>query len=210
MASKDHARDIEEQYVLRVQDSELAERIRTALRSDPDESPHEATPSNNMQILFEGEENAFMHYDIMYSSPQILYPLFNFKLSKTKTDLLPACPVPIAPGDDDTRGKLVFEDQAYPLTVLNLPCVTESYKTYDDINLVKTTDIGQVLVVGLPEVTAAAAVNDIAAEVKDGITPPMRNARQRMFRKPFNVAPSTVHDVEQQMLAILHVGSVCF
>lgn len=32
----------------------------------------------------------------------------------------------------------------YPVTVLNLPSVVESYKTLDDVNLVKTTDIGQV------------------------------------------------------------------
>ena len=32
----------------------------------------------------------------------------------------------------------------YPVSVLNLPSVVESYKTLDDVNLVKTTDIGQV------------------------------------------------------------------
>lgn len=76
--------------------------------------------------------------------------------------------------------------------------MTESYKTYDDINLVKTTDIGQVLVVGKQQ-------EEQAGEVKDGITPPMRNARERLFRKPIAVNPSRVHAVEEAMLVILHV-----
>ncbi len=32
----------------------------------------------------------------------------------------------------------------YPVKLLNLPTVVEAYKTYDDINLVKINDIGQV------------------------------------------------------------------
>jgi TATA-binding protein-associated factor Taf7 len=34
--------------------------------------------------------------------------------------------------------------QPYPVRVLDLPTIVESYKTYDDINLVKTGDVGQV------------------------------------------------------------------
>jgi transcription initiation factor TFIID subunit 7 len=33
---------------------------------------------------------------------------------------------------------------AYPVTLLDLPAVVESYKTLDDTNLVKITDVGQV------------------------------------------------------------------
>lgn len=32
----------------------------------------------------------------------------------------------------------------YPVKLLNLPTVVEAYKTYDDINLVKINDVGQV------------------------------------------------------------------
>lgn len=38
----------------------------------------------------------------------------------------------------------MWGDRSYPVTVLNLPSVVESYKTLDDVNLVKTCDIGQV------------------------------------------------------------------
>lgn len=85
--------------------------------------------------------------------------------------------------------------------MLNLPTVAECYKTYDDVNLVKTGDIGQVLVVGplLPEEARGG-------EARDGITPPMRNARERVFRKPLDVAPATVGIVESQILDILNVS----
>jgi len=85
--------------------------------------------------------------------------------------------------------------------VLNLPSVAECYKTYDDINLVKSGDIGQVLVVG--EITHEEARTGIT---RDGVTPPMRNAKERVFRKPIPVAPETVKSVEDQLLKILHVS----
>lgn len=44
----------------------------------------------------------------------------------------------------DEHGKLIVDGVTYLVTVQSLPTVVESYKTYDDINLVKTADIGQV------------------------------------------------------------------
>lgn len=98
------------------------------------------------------------------------------------------------------EGKLRFEGQEHRVTVLNLPCVLESYQTYDDVNLVKTTDVGQVLVVGDISETEAAT-----GECADGVTPPMRNARQRLFRKPIEVSPAAVQRVETQLLDVLRV-----
>ena len=37
-------------------------------------------------------------------------------------------------------------NQTFPASLLDLPAVVESYKTYDDSFLVKTADIGQVKV----------------------------------------------------------------
>ena len=42
-------------------------------------------------------------------------------------------------------------------------------------------------------------------EVRDGITPPMRNARERVFRKPIDATPINVAHVENQILDILNV-----
>jgi TATA-binding protein-associated factor Taf7 len=35
-------------------------------------------------------------------------------------------------------------DESFPASLLDLPAVVESYKTYDDSVLIKTADIGQV------------------------------------------------------------------
>ena len=102
--------------------------------------------------------------------------------------------------ESGVNGTMCFEGVKYQLTVLNLPAVTECYKSYDDVNLVKSGDVGQILIVG-------DLIDDEAStgETKDGITPPMRNARQRVFREPISVSKETVKKVEEQLFAILDV-----
>ncbi|KIZ04533.1 hypothetical protein MNEG_3427 [Monoraphidium neglectum] len=46
--------------------------------------------------------------------------------------------------DNNRRGKLVVEGVAYPVSLEDLPTRVESFKTLDDTNLVKMTDVGQV------------------------------------------------------------------
>ena len=41
-------------------------------------------------------------------------------------------------------GQFTFGSEVFPVTLLDLPCVVESYKTYDDSHLVKISDVGQV------------------------------------------------------------------
>lgn len=41
-------------------------------------------------------------------------------------------------------GRFTVGGEAFPAHLLNLPTIVESYKTYDDIHLVKSSDIGQV------------------------------------------------------------------
>ena len=43
--------DVEEHYILRVQDKTLAERLRKVLRADPEARPEDA----NMEVAFESE-----------------------------------------------------------------------------------------------------------------------------------------------------------
>lgn len=107
--------------------------------------------------------------------------------------------------DSDVSGVLRFEGRDYQLTLLNLPSVTETYKTYDDINLVKTGDIGQVLVVG--EISEEEANS---GEISDGVTLPLRKARTRIFRKATTVPPEAVARVESQILDVLSVGLGCY
>ena len=98
----------------------------------------------------------------------------------------------------EVTGTLHFQGKKYQLTKLNMVSVTECYKSYDDINLVKTDDIGQVLLVGdLLESEAATG------EVLDGVTGPMRNARGRVFRQPIQVSRQTVEVVERDLFQVL-------
>lgn len=47
-------------------------------------------------------------------------------------------------------GTLRVGGETFPARLLDLPTKVESWKTLDDVNLVKSTDIGQVIVVGAP------------------------------------------------------------
>lgn len=47
--------------------------------------------------------------------------------------------------EDGRSGTFSIGDKHFPASLLDLPCVVESYKTYDDSCLIKTADIGQVI-----------------------------------------------------------------
>ena len=46
--------------------------------------------------------------------------------------------------NEGRTGQFSFGSEVLPVNLLNLPCVVESYKTYDDSHLVKMCDVGQV------------------------------------------------------------------
>lgn len=46
--------------------------------------------------------------------------------------------------EDGKTGSFVIGEEHFPASLLNLPCIVESYKTYDDNVLIKSADIGQV------------------------------------------------------------------
>ncbi|CAN4122411.1 unnamed protein product [Withania somnifera] len=45
--------------------------------------------------------------------------------------------------EDGETGTFVLGDERFPASLLNLPCILESYKTYDDNVLIKSADVGQ-------------------------------------------------------------------
>uniref|UniRef100_A0A7S0YIB8 TAFII55 protein conserved region domain-containing protein n=1 Tax=Polytomella parva TaxID=51329 RepID=A0A7S0YIB8_9CHLO len=102
---------------------------------------------------------------------------------------------------DNTTGELKLDGITYPIKALHLPTVVEAFKTYDDIHLVKIGDLGQVLVVCDPN----TKIEDLASEIesRDGVTPPMRNARQRHFRPVPTVSPTDIATAERAMLAMM-------
>jgi len=102
--------------------------------------------------------------------------------------------------DSGRHGKLLVDGTEHRVDVMHLPTIVESYKTYDDTNLVKTGDIGQVLLVG-------GRVPPKQIESVDGVTPPMRRARERHFKKVPVVDPKVVSQVEVDLLNILSGGA---
>jgi len=96
------------------------------------------------------------------------------------------------------RGVLGIEGETYPALRQDLPTIVEAFKTYDQSNLVKCGDIGQVIIVPekgeeLPE----------GVEAPDGVTPPMRDARRRRFRRDSPVAPAMMKEVEDAVIKII-------
>jgi transcription initiation factor TFIID subunit 7 len=96
----------------------------------------------------------------------------------------------------------VIGDEQFPASLLDLPAVVESYKTYDDNSLVKTADIGQMIMVR----ESGDAAPDVI-ECRHGLTPPMRDARKRRFRREPDLNPELVSRVEKDLLKIIAGGT---
>ncbi|KAF7029984.1 hypothetical protein CFC21_041607 [Triticum aestivum] len=123
--------------------------------------------------------------------------------------------------EDGRSGTFMIGNQRFPASLLDLPTVVESYKTYDDSFLVKTADIGQVkakicvyvLLICRPrnhfkleQMVMVREENDPApegAEYKHGLTPPMRDARRRRFRREPDLNAELVHRVEKDLISIM-------
>ncbi|MFS7907545.1 putative TAFII55 protein region [Helianthus anomalus] len=84
----------------------------------------------------------------------------------------------VADNDDGRNDTFVIGDDHFPASLLDLPGIVESYKTYDDNVLIKTADVGQIIMVRDEGDPAPDVV-----EYRHGLTPPMRDARRRRFRR---------------------------
>ncbi|XP_073292912.1 transcription initiation factor TFIID subunit 7-like [Primulina huaijiensis] len=105
--------------------------------------------------------------------------------------------------EDGRTGKFVIGNDHFSASLLDLPTVVESYKTYDDNVLIKTADIGQMIMVredsdNIPE----------SLEHRHGLTPPMRDARRRRFRREPDLNPEVVRRVEKDLQNIMAGGTV--
>ncbi|XP_028789397.1 transcription initiation factor TFIID subunit 7 [Neltuma alba] len=104
--------------------------------------------------------------------------------------------------EDGRSGTFSIGDDHFPASLLDLPCVVESYKTYDDSCLIKTADIGQMIMVREPDDAAPDVI-----EYRHGLTPPMRDARKRRFRREPDLNPELVSRVEKDLLKIMAGGT---
>ncbi|KAI6685597.1 hypothetical protein NL676_031510 [Syzygium grande] len=104
--------------------------------------------------------------------------------------------------EDGRTGTFVIGNDRFTASLMDLPTVVESYKTYDDTNLIKTADIGQMIMVREPGDPAPDVV-----EYRHGLTPPMRDARKRRFRREPDLNPELVQRVEKDLLNIMAGGT---
>ncbi|KHN13051.1 Transcription initiation factor TFIID subunit 7 [Glycine soja] len=105
--------------------------------------------------------------------------------------------------EDGRSGTFMIGNEHFPASLLDLPCVVESYnKTYDDNSLIKTADIGQMIMVR----ESGDAAPDVI-EYRHGLTPPMRDARKRRFRREPDLNPELVSRVEKDLLKIMAGGT---
>ncbi|XP_058096756.1 transcription initiation factor TFIID subunit 7 [Magnolia sinica] len=104
--------------------------------------------------------------------------------------------------EDGRSGTFVIGNDHFPASLLDLPGIVESCKTYDDNVLIKTTDIGQIIMVR-EEVDSAPE----GVESRHGLTPPMRDARRRRFRREPDLNPELVQRVEKDLVNIMAGGT---
>ncbi|KMZ58214.1 Transcription initiation factor TFIID subunit [Zostera marina] len=98
--------------------------------------------------------------------------------------------------DDGRNGSFMMGDKHFPASLVDLPCVVESYKTYDDQTLIKTADVGQMILVREEGDSAPEGM-----EYRHGLTPPMRDVRRRRFRREPDLNPELVQRVEKDLVA---------
>lgn len=91
-------------------------------------------------------------------------------------------------GDGASHGALVWEGDEYAATLQDLPCVVEAWKTYNDADLVKSGDVGQIIVV---QESGADAPKD--GECRHGVTAAAANIRRRRFRKALGGGADATH-----------------
>ncbi|CAI9770502.1 unnamed protein product [Fraxinus pennsylvanica] len=104
--------------------------------------------------------------------------------------------------DDGRTGSFVIGNDQFSASLLDLPTVVESYKTFDDSALIKTADIGQMIMV----TEDGDSVPD-TVEYRHGLTPPMRDARRRRFRREPDLNPEVVRRVEKDLQNIMAGGT---
>ena len=221
----------EEHYLLRVQDPQASKKLRKLLQQP-------SAPANaQIEIRFDSKLPFLLVLHVRLYL--VMYP---FKIWICCSDKEGA--------DVQARtGDLVIQGDVYPAKRLDLPTITETFKTYDDCNLVKSGDIGQVWLLSRPlskltTRTPADQVHSSKSEARhhlgrsweqawqervrscrwflslskvmtclmdllarDGITPPMRDACNRRFRKSRNVEPGLMRHVEEAILTIASVSS---
>ena len=93
------------------------------------------------------------------------------------------------------------------MLALDAPTAVEAYATLDDANLVKTGDVGQILLVLSSTAPSAALPPPSSFESRDGVTPPMTDARARHFARRPAAPKADVAAAEEALLRVAGGGA---
>nr|CAB3477764.1 unnamed protein product [Digitaria exilis] len=67
--------------------------------------------------------------------------------------------------EDGRNGTFMIGNESFPASLLDLPAVVESYKTYDDSVLIKTADIGQAELVNQVEKHLISIMHGVSVSI---------------------------------------------
>ncbi|KAL8743262.1 MAG: hypothetical protein Q9190_004362 [Brigantiaea leucoxantha] len=116
---------------------------------------------------------------------------------------------------DGRRAIISIQKRLYAASMVDLPCIIEAMKSWDRRAWYKTADICQMLLVlGQIEKEEEALAYPLPREVDEktwqyahGLTPPMRWARKRRFRK--RISNRTIEAVEEEVERLLALDEQC-
>lgn len=101
--------------------------------------------------------------------------------------------------------------------LVDLPTITESYKTTDKTNLFKTANVSQMLICSKYTPKEINEDDPQAFKHTHGLTPPLKNVKKCRFRKTLKNSNDVIEaeDVEKEVLLLLRadneaVRALCF
>lgn len=121
--------------------------------------------------------------------------------------------------DDMRHGEVRIDHWLLPAKVVDLPTVVESLKTIDSKGFYKTADICQLLLCRYEEDAVTDEESPQKAKKKDsikvdkkylwphGITPPVKNARKRRFRKTLKKKYVEAPEIEKEVKRLLRIDN---
>eukprot|EP00794_Sanderia_malayensis_P008079 gene8079-8944_t len=121
---------------------------------------------------------------------------------------------------DNRTGTVKYHGKTFSAKLFNLPCVAETWKTLDRKSFWKTADIGQVLVCkdfGDSDESSSEEEEDVKNgdpfkkhqqgqkkfQYPHGLTPPLKNARKRRFRKTAKKKYIEAPEIEKEVKRLL-------
>lgn len=120
--------------------------------------------------------------------------------------------------EDARNAKVLFDGVTFSAKLLDLPCIIESWKTFDKKSLWKTGDICQILICRDPEDPGFTSEEEEQNtfdyfkkrlheakkyQYPHGMTPPLKNVRKRRFRKTAKQKYVDAPEIEKEVKRLL-------